>query len=133
MEVRHRHRAAAVRGLAARRPWCIRHRTESTTRRRTECEHCLFSSVEVVDNDVDVHLLGDVRTGPLAKRGNSLRVEAEAVRWGKRGRRINTISPGIVMTPLARDELTGPRGEGYRRMIDLCPVAPAPPTRSAPS
>jgi NAD(P)-dependent dehydrogenase (short-subunit alcohol dehydrogenase family) len=49
-------------------------------------------------------------------------VMAEAVRWGKRGARINTISPGIVFTPLARDELTGPRGEGYRRMIELCPV-----------
>jgi NAD(P)-dependent dehydrogenase (short-subunit alcohol dehydrogenase family) len=58
----------------------------------------------------------------LAKRGNSLRVMAEAVRWGKRGARINTISPGIIFTPLARDELSGPRGEGYRRMIDLCPV-----------
>src|SRR5271165_5651541 len=51
----------------------------------------------------------------LAKRGNALRVMAEAVRWGKRGARINTISPGIILTPLARDELTGPRGEGYRR------------------
>ncbi len=53
----------------------------------------------------------------LSKRGNSLRVMAEAVRWGKRGARVNTISPGIIITPLARDELTGPRGEGYRRMI----------------
>ena len=44
----------------------------------------------------------------LAKRGNSLRVMAEAVRWGKRGARVNTISPGIIITPLARDELTGP-------------------------
>lgn len=58
----------------------------------------------------------------LSKRGNSLRVMAEAVRWGKRGARINTISPGIIFTPLAKDELTGPRGEGYRRMIELCPV-----------
>jgi len=58
----------------------------------------------------------------LAKRGNSLRVMAEAVRWGKRGARINTISPGIIFTPLARDELTGPRGEGYRRMIELSPA-----------
>jgi len=55
----------------------------------------------------------------LLKRGNVLRVAAEAVRWGKRGARINAISPGIIMTPLARDELTGPRGEGYRRMIEV--------------
>ena len=53
----------------------------------------------------------------ISKRGNSLRVMAEAVRWGKRGARVNTISPGIIMTPLAKDELNGPRGEGYRRMI----------------
>jgi NAD(P)-dependent dehydrogenase (short-subunit alcohol dehydrogenase family) len=58
----------------------------------------------------------------LAKRGNSLRVMAEAVRWGRRGARVNTISPGIIITPLARDELTGPRGEGYRRMVELSPA-----------
>jgi len=44
---------------------------------------------------------------------------AEAVRWGNRGARVNTISPGIIITPLAKDELSGPRGEGYRRMIEL--------------
>ncbi len=55
----------------------------------------------------------------ISKRGNSLRVMAEAVLWGKRGARVNTISPGIIMTPLANDELKGPRGEGYRRMIEL--------------
>lgn len=55
----------------------------------------------------------------ISKRGNSLRVMAEAVRWGKRGARVNTISPGIIFTPLARDELSGPRGPGYQRMIDL--------------
>jgi NAD(P)-dependent dehydrogenase (short-subunit alcohol dehydrogenase family) len=56
----------------------------------------------------------------VAKLGNSLRVMAEAVRWGKRGARINTISPGIIITPLAKDELSGPRGDGYRKMIDGC-------------
>jgi NAD(P)-dependent dehydrogenase (short-subunit alcohol dehydrogenase family) len=61
----------------------------------------------------------------LAKRGNSLRVMAEAVRWAKRGARVNTISPGIIITPLANDELTGPRGEGYRRMLELSPVGRA--------
>jgi NAD(P)-dependent dehydrogenase (short-subunit alcohol dehydrogenase family) len=61
----------------------------------------------------------------LSKRGNSLRVTAEAVRWAKRGARVNTISPGIIMTPLAKDELSGPRGEGYRRMIELSPAGRA--------
>lgn len=61
----------------------------------------------------------------LSKRGNALRVMCEAVRWGWRGARVNTISPGIVITPLARDELAGPRGDGYRRMIEVCPVGRA--------
>ena len=61
----------------------------------------------------------------VSKRCNSLRVMAEAVRWGKRGARVNTISPGIIITPLAKDELTGPRGAGYRRMIELCPTGRA--------
>lgn len=61
----------------------------------------------------------------ISKRGNSLRVMAEAVRWGKRSARVNTISPGIIITPLAKDELTGPRGDGYRRMLELCPVGRA--------
>ena len=61
----------------------------------------------------------------ISKRGNSLRVMAEAVRWGKRGARVNTISPGIIITPLAKDELSGPRGAGYRRMIELCAVGRA--------
>jgi NAD(P)-dependent dehydrogenase (short-subunit alcohol dehydrogenase family) len=55
----------------------------------------------------------------ISKRGNVLRVMAEAVRWGARGARVNSISPGIIMTPLANDELKGPRGEGYRRMIEV--------------
>jgi NAD(P)-dependent dehydrogenase (short-subunit alcohol dehydrogenase family) len=61
----------------------------------------------------------------LAKRGNVLRVMAEAVRWGHRGARVNAISPGIIMTPLARDELSGPRSEGYRRMLELSPAGRA--------
>ena len=61
----------------------------------------------------------------ISKRGNALRVMAEAVRWGKRGARVNTISPGIIVTPLAKDELSGPRGAGYRRMIELSPAGRA--------
>jgi NAD(P)-dependent dehydrogenase (short-subunit alcohol dehydrogenase family) len=61
----------------------------------------------------------------LSKRGNALRVKAEAVRWARRGARINAISPGIIMTPLARAELAGPRGSDYRRMIEGCPAGRA--------
>lgn len=69
-------------------------------------------------------LQADKVTDPLnayqiAKRGNTLRVMAEAVKWGKRGARINAISPGIIITPLAKDELDGPRGDGYRKMINI--------------
>ncbi|MBR0558479.1 SDR family oxidoreductase [Neokomagataea anthophila] len=61
----------------------------------------------------------------LSKRANALRVRAESVRWSQRKARINTISPGIIITPLANDELSGERGAGYRRMIDLSPVGRA--------
>lgn len=61
----------------------------------------------------------------LSKRCNVLRVMSEAVKWGKKGARINSISPGIIITPLANDELTGPRGAGYRRMIEKSPVGRA--------
>ncbi len=39
------------------------------------------------------HVTGSLHAYQLAKRGNSLRVMAEAVRWGKKGARVNTISP----------------------------------------
>lgn len=56
-----------------------------------------------------------------SKRCNVLRVMGEATKWGKRGATVNSISPGIIITPLANDELKGPRGEGYRKMLSLCP------------
>ncbi|WP_313334033.1 SDR family oxidoreductase [Sphingobium yanoikuyae] len=61
----------------------------------------------------------------LSKRANVLRVKAQAVAWGKRGARINAISPGIVITPLARHELTGPRADYYNRMVTGSPVGRA--------
>ena len=61
----------------------------------------------------------------MSKRANVLRVRAEAVRWGERGARVNAISPGIIITPLARDELNGVNGAGYRRMIELSPAGRA--------
>ena len=60
-----------------------------------------------------------------SKRCNVLRVMYEATRWAKHGATINSISPGIIITPLANDELKGPRGEGYRKMLSLCPAGRA--------
>ena len=57
-----------------------------------------------------------------SKRCNVLRVMYEATRWGKRGATINSISPGIIITPLANDELHGPRKEGYLKMIAASPA-----------
>lgn len=57
-----------------------------------------------------------------SKRSNVLRVMAEATRWGKRGATINSISPGIIITPLANDELHGPRKDGYLKMIEGMPA-----------
>ena len=57
-----------------------------------------------------------------SKRCNVLRVMYEATRWGRRGATINSISPGIIITPLANDELHGPRKDGYLRMIEGMPA-----------
>ena len=58
----------------------------------------------------------------LAKRCNEKRVMFEACRWGEKGARINSISPGIIVTPLAIDEFNGPRGDFYKNMFAKCPA-----------
>lgn len=63
----------------------------------------------------------------MAKRANHLRVQAEAIAWGEKGARVNSMSPGIIMTPLAQHELNSPIGDGYRAM-----VAASPAKRMAP-
>ena len=58
----------------------------------------------------------------MAKRCNVKRVMSESVKWGARGARINSISPGIIVTPLALDEFNGPRGDFYKNMFAKCPA-----------
>lgn len=58
----------------------------------------------------------------MAKRCNEKRVMAESVKWGEKGARLNSISPGIIVTPLALDEFNGPRGDFYKNMFAKCPA-----------
>lgn len=58
----------------------------------------------------------------MAKRCNEKRVMAESVKWGEKGARVNSISPGIIVTPLALDEFNGPRGDFYKNMFAKCPA-----------
>ena len=55
----------------------------------------------------------------IAKRANQLRVQASAGLWGKHGARIVSISPGIISTPMGRQELSGASGDAMRQMIEL--------------
>lgn len=56
---------------------------------------------------------------PIAKRGNHIRVRAASAQWGRRGARINSISPGIISTPMGQQELASPVGDGMRAMIAM--------------
>ncbi len=54
----------------------------------------------------------------IAKRINHLQAQkAAATTWKECRARINTISPGVIVTPLAYDEFAA-AGEGYQKMID---------------
>lgn len=68
------------------------------------------------------HIKDTLHAYQLAKRCNAKRVMAEAVKWGKRGARLNCISPGIIVTPLAIDEFKGPRGDFYKQMFANSPA-----------
>jgi NAD(P)-dependent dehydrogenase (short-subunit alcohol dehydrogenase family) len=59
----------------------------------------------------------------VAKYANRLRVMAESVRWGKRGARLNSISPGVIATPMGREELGGDSGQVMRAMVDASGTA----------
>ena len=68
------------------------------------------------------HIKDTLHAYQMAKRCNEKRVMAESVKWGKKGARINSISPGIIVTPLALDEFNGPRGDFYKNMFAKCPA-----------
>jgi NAD(P)-dependent dehydrogenase (short-subunit alcohol dehydrogenase family) len=53
----------------------------------------------------------------LAKRGNVLRVQVASTTWGKRGARINAISPGVISTVMGQQELAGSAGAMMRGLV----------------
>ncbi|NBI67644.1 SDR family oxidoreductase [Pseudoflavonifractor sp. 60] len=77
---------------------------------------------ELLELEVLQNIEDTLHAYQLAKRCNEKRVMAEAVKWGERGARINSISPGIIVTPLAIDEFNGPRGDFYKNMFAKCPA-----------
>ncbi|MDX1570571.1 MAG: SDR family oxidoreductase, partial [Xanthomonadales bacterium] len=95
------------------------HRLDSLTPEQT-----LTLATTPTDELLDLEMLqpdqvtDSLQAYEIAKRGASLRMAAESVRWAKRGARLNAISPGIVGTPLSRKELSGAHSSGYRRMIE---------------
>lgn len=83
-----------------------------------------FLLADVIPNTVVAYM--------IAKRANHLRVQASAISWGKRGARVNSISPGIIVTPLAQHELNSEIGGMYRAMVDASPAKRmAPPEEIA--
>jgi NAD(P)-dependent dehydrogenase (short-subunit alcohol dehydrogenase family) len=72
-----------------------------------------FLQSDVVPNSVVAYM--------LAKRANHLRVQASSITWGERGARVNSMSPGIIVTPLAQHELNSEIGDMYRAMVSASP------------
>lgn len=61
------------------------------------------------------------RAYAISKRANQLRMAAAALDWGRRGARINSISPGVISTPQSHDELLGDSAESIREIISRSP------------
>jgi len=68
------------------------------------------------------HIHTSVAAYEMSKRANHLRVQGLAVQWKERGVRANSISPGVIMTPLAQTELASERAEAFRALIDASPA-----------
>lgn len=84
----------------------------------------MTSTEELLDLDIlsEGNIKDTLHAYQMAKRCNIKRVMSEAVKWGKKQARINSISPGIIVTPLAIDEFNGPRGDFYKNMFANCPA-----------
>ena len=99
------------------------HRMPQLTAKEDEQLACT-STEELLDLDIlqPKNIRDTLHAYQMAKRCNEKRVMSESVKWGEKGARINSISPGIIVTPLALDEFNGPRGDFYKNMFAKCPA-----------
>lgn len=99
------------------------HRMPALTQEENEQLACTPTE-ELLSLDIlqPEHIRDTLHAYQLAKRCNEKRVMAESVKWGEKGARVNSISPGIIVTPLALDEFNGPRGDFYKNMFAKCPA-----------
>ncbi|MGW5860849.1 SDR family oxidoreductase [Streptomyces sp. NPDC055239] len=67
---------------------------------------------------LDLQALGPQGAYTLSKYANQLRVRAASAGWGAQGARVNSISPGVISTPMGRQELAGESGQIMRAMIE---------------
>lgn len=58
----------------------------------------------------------------ISKQANHARAQAAAVTWGERGARVNSLSPGVILTPPIREEMSGPGAEYYQQAITASAV-----------
>jgi NAD(P)-dependent dehydrogenase (short-subunit alcohol dehydrogenase family) len=68
------------------------------------------------------HIPNSVRAYEFSKRANHLRMQGVAVAWRDKGARANSISPGVIITPLAQTELDSARGPAFREILDSSPA-----------
>jgi NAD(P)-dependent dehydrogenase (short-subunit alcohol dehydrogenase family) len=89
-----------------------------------ELEHAVTraSTDELMAALGDLDLSDFGATYSVAKRVNQLRVEQAAVAWGPRGGRVVSVSPGIISTPMGRQELTEGSSEQMQGMLAISPV-----------
>ena len=99
------------------------HRMPQLTAKEDEQLACT-STEELLNLDIlqPKNIRDTLHAYQMAKRCNEKRVMSESVKWGEKGARINSISPGIIVTPLALDEFNGPRGDFYKNMFAKCPA-----------
>jgi NAD(P)-dependent dehydrogenase (short-subunit alcohol dehydrogenase family) len=86
-----------------------------------ECEKALAHSppMELLELDFIQSVAESGMAYAIAKQANHIRIRAAAAQWGRRGARINSISPGIISTPMGQQELASQVGDGMRTMIEM--------------